>query len=225
MALPVILSWSGGKDSALALHYLLQNPDFEVIGLMTAIGAATQRVTMHGVPVTLMEAQAEAIGLPMDVIEIPADLSNQAYEKVVAEQLKGYIKKGIMHMAFGDIFLEDLRKYREENNAKAGMKSIFPLWKKDTKLLVQEFIAEGFKAAVVCIDPTSINKSFAGADLDQNFIDALPAESDPCGENGEYHSFVYDGPIFNHPVHIKKGKVFERSYAGSDYAFVFQEIY
>jgi uncharacterized protein (TIGR00290 family) len=205
---PVLFSWSGGKDSALALHALLEQPEWEVVGLLTSVSDEYARVSHHGVREELLDLQAEALGLPLDKLRLPAGqgpCTNGQFEALMAEKLAGYVERGVNHVAHGDIFLEDLRAYRERNLARLGMQGVFPIWKRDTRELVESFVALGFRAVLCCVEGAKLDASFVGRELDLDLIADLPAGVDPCGENGEYHSFVYDGPIFQRPVEFDVG--------------------
>jgi uncharacterized protein (TIGR00290 family) len=192
----VLCSWSGGKDSAMALHDILSSPEYEVAALLTTVTEDYDRISMHGVRRSLLKQQAESLGLHLEEVGISKQSSNEEYEFKMAEVLSRYREAGVTAVVFGDIFLEDLRKYREQNLAKLDMNGIFPLWKRDTHDLLQHFIRSGFKAVVVCVDTRTLDGRFAGREIDAGFVQELPAVVDVCGENGEYHSFVYDGPIF-----------------------------
>ena len=201
---PILFSWSGGKDSALALYALLQQPEeWEVVGLLTSVAEEYRRVSHHGVRAELLERQAEAIGLPLDKLWLPSGsvpCTNADYEALVGEKLAGYASRGVLHVGHGDIFLADLRAYRENNLAKLGMTGVFPIWRRDTRELVESFVALGFRARLCCVEGAQLDGSFVGRELDLNLLADLPPGIDPCGENGEYHSFVYDGPIFRERV-------------------------
>ena len=206
----LVLSWSGGKDSAMALHALLRDDRYEVVGLLTSVAAEYKRISHHGVREELLEMQAESIGLPLDRLYLPSDsglpCTNERFEELLRDTLQRYCDKGVMLVAHGDIFLEDLRAYREKNLARMGMRGVFPLWKRDTAQLVQTFIRSGFKAYLCCVEG-KLGASFAGRAIDATLIDDLPEGIDPCGEYGEFHSFVYDGPIFREPLDIVVGEV------------------
>jgi uncharacterized protein (TIGR00290 family) len=205
---PVLFSWSGGKDSALALHVLMQQPEWEVIGLLTSVSDEYGRVSHHGVREELLDEQADAIGLPLDKLRLPASggpCTNAQYEALVGEKLAGYVERGVRHVAHGDIFLADLRAYRERNLARLGMTGLFPIWQRDTVELVESFVRLGFKAILCCVEGAKLDASFVGRELDLSLVADLPPGIDPCGENGEYHSFVYEGPIFRRPVTIQTG--------------------
>jgi uncharacterized protein (TIGR00290 family) len=218
MAFPVIFAWSGGKDSAMALHRLLRDPAFEVAGLLTTVTEGYERISMHGVRCELLHQQAASIGLPLEEVRIPPQCPNTVYESRMAEAVLRHRERGILHMGFGDIFLRDLRAYREANLARVGMSALFPLWDVDTRELAAGFLADGFRARTACIDPRKLDKSFAGRELDADFFRELPIEVDPCGENGEFHTFVFDGPIFRWPVPVVTGQVVERD------SFVFCDL-
>ncbi|MEW6441965.1 MAG: diphthine--ammonia ligase [bacterium] len=202
----VILSWSGGKDSALCLHAIRQAGRYEVAALLTTVTEGYQRVSMHGVREELLEDQAASLGVPLDKVPIPMNGSNEEYEGRMKTVLEKWLAAGVARVAFGDIFLEDLRKYREDNLAKLSMQAHFPLWKKDTAELARQFIRLGFRAVVTCVDCRALDRSFAGREIDERFLADLPAGADPCGENGEFHSFVWDGPLFRRPVRLERGQ-------------------
>jgi uncharacterized protein (TIGR00290 family) len=207
---PVLFCWSGGKDSAMALHVLGQRRDWRVAALLTTVTEGYERISMHGVRRTLLLQQAQAIGLPLLEVRIPPQCVNATYEERMREVLLTQKESGVRCVAFGDIFLQDLREYRERNLAQAEMNAIFPIWKRDTRELAQEFCVMGFRAIVVCIDLKKLSSEFAGRELDQSFFRDLPAGVDPCGENGEFHTFVYDGPIFAKAIAIERGELMER---------------
>jgi uncharacterized protein (TIGR00290 family) len=205
MRTPIIFSWSGGKDSALALHALLQDPQWEVVGLLSSVADEFRRVSHHGVREELLDAQAEAIGLPLDKLRIPASggpCTNGQYEALIGDKLAGYARRGVLHVGHGDLFLADLRAYRERNLARLGMSGVFPLWGRDTRQLVADFVAVGFRAVLCCVEGAKLDESFVGRELDLALLDDLPSGVDPCGENGEYHSFVFAGPIFRRPLEV-----------------------
>jgi len=210
MPVPLVFAWSGGKDSAMALHCLLRDSAFAVAGLLTTVTEGYERISMHGVRRELLQQQAASLGLPLDEVRIPPQCPNSLYESRMAEALLRYRERGILHVGFGDIFLRDLRAYREANLARAGMFALFPLWGVDTRELAARFLADGFRARTACIDPRKLDKSFAGRKLDADFFRDLPIEVDACGENGEFHTFVFDGPIFRSPVPVVTGQVVER---------------
>ncbi len=206
----MLICWSGGKDCALALQAVLQDPALRVEALLITVTEGYERVSMHGVRIELLEQQASVIGLPLEQVRIPIQASNADYENVMREVLERYQKRGVSRCVFGDIFLEDVREYRERNLEKIGMTGIFPLWLKDTRVLAEEFIAQGFHAIVVCVDPNQLDPSFCGREFDSEMLEDLPPDVDPCGENGEFHTFVYDGPIFRDPVAVVRGEVVRR---------------
>lgn len=205
------LNWSGGKDSALALHQV-QQQGVPAELLFTSINVAYNRVTMHGVRRALLEQQAAALGLPLRIAELPLQPSMQEYNDIMGRNVMQLKEQGFGTAIFGDIFLEDLKKYREEELGKQGIACSFPLWQRDTRQLLEAFISAGFKAIVVCVNGALLDESFCGRLLDASFLADLPAGVDPCGERGEYHSFVFDGPIFRHPVSFSKGAITSRSY-------------
>jgi len=205
-------NWSGGKDSALALYHAQKNGDYSIEKLLTNINGKHRRISMHGVREELLEQQAEAIGIPLQKIILPEQPSMQEYEEMMKQNLHQLKKQNFTEAIFGDIFLEDLKKYREEQLASIGICAAFPLWKRDTKELLQEFIDLGFKTILVCIKAELLPKEFAGRIIDKDFLKDLPKNVDACGENGEFHSFVYDGPIFSRPVNFKKGEIIYREY-------------
>jgi uncharacterized protein (TIGR00290 family) len=206
MAEKVLLSWSGGKDSVLALREL-QKQHFEIVALITTITKDYDRVSMHGIRRILLEQQADSIGIPLEKIFISHNASNEEYESKFSELLFEYKKMGIGSVAFGDIFLQDIRTYREDFLRGIGQRGSFPIWGKDSIDLANTFIASGFKAVITCIDAEALDKSFAGREFDEQFVSDLPAGVDPCGEKGEFHTFVYDGPIFKVPIIFAKGGV------------------
>lgn len=203
----VLFAWSGGKDSAMALYELKKNRHYEVAALLTTVTEEYDRISMHGVRRTLLEQQAESLGLPLEKVSIAKGVSNDEYESKMTDVLIRYRGRGITSVAFGDIFLEDLKKYREDNLSKIGMNGIFPIWKRDPVELAHTFIRLGFKAVITCIDSTVLDKSFAGRAFDERFLSELPPNVDPCGENGEFHSFVYDGPVFSRRILFETGDV------------------
>jgi uncharacterized protein (TIGR00290 family) len=205
-------NWSGGKDSALALWKILRENKFSVEYLLTSINSFHNRVSMHGVKRELLETQASALNIPLTTIELPELPSMNDYEAIMIRKVNWFREQGINHSIFGDIFLEDLKKYREIKLAAAGINCIFPIWKKDTKELMKEFISAGFKAIVVCINENFLDKSFCGRIVDESFCNDLPSTVDVCGENGEFHTFVYDGPVFNNPIAFKKGEIVYKEY-------------
>ncbi|MFV5693286.1 diphthine--ammonia ligase [Flavobacterium sp. LT1R49] len=207
-----LFNWSSGKDSALALYKTFQNSEFEITCLLTSVNQQFQRISMHGVRVELLEQQAQSIGFPLEIMQIPEMPTMEVYEKVMQETLEKLKDQGVTHSIFGDIFLEDLRKYREDKLAEIGFEGIFPLWKIPTQDLIQEFISLGFKTIVVCVNERFLDKSFVGRVIDQDFINDLPENVDVCGENGEFHTFTFDGPIFSKPIDFEIGEVVYRKY-------------
>lgn len=222
----ILMNWSGGKDSAMALHLLQQNKNIEVISLLTSVNKEMQRISMHGVHIDLLKKQADCIGLPLQLLQVPESTEMEVYEKAMEEQLSHFSKLGVRTSAFGDILLEDLREYREKQLAKIGWKAKFPLWQKDTQKLVHDFIEMGFKTRVCCINKEFLGTEFLGRDIDEDFVKALPKNVDPCGENGEFHTFVYDGPIFRKPLNISNGEKIEKAYThdGKSYGFAFIDL-
>ncbi|MGB7291192.1 MAG: diphthine--ammonia ligase [Thermodesulfobacteriota bacterium] len=207
MAEKVLLSWSGGKDSVLALCELRKNDNFEIVALITTITKDYDRVSMHGIRRILLEQQADSIGIPLEKIFISHKASNEEYESRFSEVVLEYKKMGISSVAFGDIFLEDIRTYREDLLRAIGMRGLFPIWGKNSMELANTFITLGFKAVVTCIDSEALDESFAGREYDEQFLSDLPAGVDPCGENGEFHTFAYAGDIFEIPIIFAKGEV------------------
>ena len=201
----VLFCWSGGKDSAMALHGLLTASGCRVAALLTTITDEYDRISMHGVRRALLERQAESLGLPLHPVRIPPQCVNAIYEERMKAALAEHHATGVRRVAFGDIFLEDLRAYREKNLAQLGMEALFPIWKRDTRELAREFVRLSFRAVTVCIDPRVLEASFAGRELDSSFFADLPPGVDACGENGEFHTFVYDGPIFKNPIAFRIG--------------------
>src|SRR5215471_18738070 len=204
----VLVSWSGGKDSCLALAEIRQKRD--VVALLTTITRDFDRISMHGVRSILLEQQAASLGIPLHKVFITKGAGNDEYERETIHALRSFQANGINSVVFGDLFLEDIRAYREELLARLGMKGIYPVWGLDTSHLIKEFLARGFKTAVVCVDPAKLSRAFVGRVLDEQFLSELPAEVDPCGENGEFHTFVFDGPGFRAPVPFSFGEVVMR---------------
>lgn len=213
-----LLSWSSGKDSAWTLYQLQQDDDIELVGLVTTVNATHQRVAMHAVRVVLLEQQAEAAGLPLHIIDIPHPCSNELYNQAMDNFFVSIEGQDITHMAFGDLYLEDIRQYRVDNLKKTGLEPLFPLWLKPTDKLAQEMLAGGLKTHITCVDPKQLPASFAGREFNQQFLDDLPEGVDPCGENGEFHSFAYAGPMFKNPIAITAGEIVERD------GFVFADL-
>jgi uncharacterized protein (TIGR00290 family) len=217
----VLLAWSSGKDSAWTLHVLRANPDVEVVGLLTTVNQAFDRVAMHAVRTDLLAAQAAAVGVPLTTVEIPYPCSNAQYEAAMGAAMEGARRSGITTVAFGDLFLEDVRRYREDRLRGSGLTPIFPLWGRPTDDLAREMVAAGLRARLTCVDPAKVPARFAGRDFDGTLLGDLtrldPAV-DPCGEYGEFHSFAYDGPMFTRAVPIRAGEVVERD------GFVFADL-
>ena len=207
-----IFNWSGGKDSSLALYEMLKNPEYSIDGLLTNVNSALNRISMHGVRLELIQAQVDGIGIPLSTLNLPEQPGMEHFNRITSNKLAELKEKGFSHAVYGDIFLEDLKKYREQELKKAGFQPVFPLWQRDTTELVHEFIDAGFKAIVVCIKSDLLDKSFCGRILDHNFIYDLPDNVDPCGENGEFHTFVFDGPVFRSPISFIKGEVVFKEY-------------
>ena len=203
---PVIVSWSGGKDSCLALYELMQNPDIRVEGLLTTVTRDFDRISMHGVRTSLLERQADSVGLPLHQIRISKGASNAEYESKMAEAFSLYRARGIETIAFGDLFLEDVKAYRDRFLAEHGMSGLYPIWKRNTSALIRDFIGKGFETVIVCVDPRQLDPCFVGRVIDENFLAELPSHIDPCGENGEFHSFVFNGPIFRLAVRFARGE-------------------
>jgi len=207
MAEKIIFTWSGGKDSAMALYELQRTHSYEVSALLTTITEDYERISMHSVRRILLERQADSLGLSLEKVFISKNASNEEYESKMQEVLMKYRATGVSSVVFGDIFLEDLRKYREDKLSKVDMKGIFPIWKRDTTELAHTFIDLGFKAVVTCVDSNVLDKKFVGRVFDGQFLSELPSTVDPCGENGEFHSFVYDGPIFRERIAFTVGDI------------------
>jgi uncharacterized protein (TIGR00290 family) len=205
-----LLSWSSGKDSAWALHLLRQQADVEVVGLLTTVNEVADRVAMHAVRSELLRAQAEAVGLPVHVVRIPSPCSNEQYQAAMSVAIEQAKSAGITAMAFGDLFLEDVRRYRVEMLSGTGIRPLFPVWGIPTNELARAMVASGLRARLTCVDPKQIAPSFVGREFDAAFLDELPATVDPCGERGEFHTFTYDGPMFHHPVPVQSGELVER---------------
>ncbi|WP_462250506.1 Dph6-related ATP pyrophosphatase [Ekhidna sp.] len=206
-----VFHWSSGKDSALALYYLLSDNAYAVNRLVTSINDHYDRVTMRGTPLTLLKKQVKEIGIELNTINLPRSPSMEDYEQYMRDAMHSLKSSGFTHAAFGDIFLEDLKNYREKEMAKFGLDTVFPIWEKDTKSLLEEFIALGFKAVIVSAN-ARLGEEFLGRTIDNDFIKDLPSDIDPCGENGEFHTFCYDGPIFNKAVKFRLGEKIKRSY-------------
>lgn len=210
-----IFCWSGGKDSAMALHKVMQEKEFEVVSLLTTVNKNFGRIVMHGVREELLDKQANSIGIPLLKIYIE-DGTNAEYETKMKSALEQFKQKGIEHVIFGDIFLEDLRAYREKNLEKTGMKAVFPLWKIPTDQLIYDFIQTGFKTITCCVDEKHLGKEFAGKIIDGDFVYSLPKTVDPCGENGEFHTFAFDGPVFKKKISFSKGEIVRKTYSSKN---------
>lgn len=207
-----LFNWSSGKDSALALYKILQDPNIEIVSLLTSVNQQYNRISMHGVRVELLEEQAKSLSLPLHKMEIPEMPTMEVYENVMRNTLTDFKDKGVTYSIFGDIFLEDLRKYRENKLAEMSFEGIFPLWKRDTNELIHEFLNLGFRTIVTCVNERNLDKSFVGRIIDEQFIADLPKDVDVCGENGEFHTFTFDGPIFNKPIKFEIGEIVYRKY-------------
>lgn len=229
MRLPVVLNWSGGKDATLSLYDLQQaQSPYEVVQLLTTVGEEQRRITMHGVHERLLEAQAAALGLPLARLYLPASVDMPTYRRLMHEQCQALLEQGIRHSVFGDIHLEDLKAYREAALAEVGMEGVFPLWQQPVEAVAERFIGLGFQAIVVCVNARVLDRSFVGRRYDAQFLADLPDGVDCCGENGEFHTFVYDGPLFRQAVPVALGEVVHRQYetqdAAQDTGFFFQEL-
>jgi uncharacterized protein (TIGR00290 family) len=212
------LAWSSGKDSAWALHVLSTSPEIEVVALLTTVNEIHDRVAMHGVRRSLLEAQADSLGLPLVLAPIPHPCSNEEYERVMSGAVARAREEGVGAFAFGDLFLEDIRRYRESRLAGSGVRPLFPLWGRPTAALAEEMIASGLRARVVTVDPRHLSPDFAGRPFDREFLADLPPGVDACGENGEFHTFAWDGPMFRRPLEMRAGAVVERE------GFVFADL-
>ncbi|HEV2686971.1 MAG TPA: ATP-binding protein [Bryobacteraceae bacterium] len=206
----IALSWSSGKDSAWSLHLLKQDPAVEVVALLTTLNEEFNRVAMHAVRRELLESQAEAAGLPLWAVPLPWPCSNQQYESRMRAACERAMREGVQAIAFGDLFLADIRAYREKQLHGTGLDPLFPVWLLPTKELATNMIAAGLRAKITCVDPRVLSPEFAGRDFDAAFLADLPPGVDPCGENGEFHTFVYDGPMFTHAISVEPGEVVER---------------
>lgn len=213
-----LLSWSSGKDSAHALAVLRAGAELDVVGLVTTINADAGRVAMHAVREELLQAQADACGLPLWPVPIPSPCPNEVYEAAMAEVLRRAVAEGITHMAFGDLFLADIRAYREQRLAGTGITPVFPLWERDTAQLAGEMVRSGIRAVLTCVDPRRLDASFAGRIFDGSLIADLPPACDPCGERGEFHTFTFAAPVFDAPVDVAVGEVVQRD------GFVFADV-
>lgn len=215
----LLISWSTGKDSAYALHKVRESSEYEVVGLISTVTEEYDRVSMHSTRHALLKNQAEQMGLPLNIVSIPAVCSNEIYEAQMRILMDKAIKQGVTHVVFGDLYLEDIRRYRESMLSAINIKPLFPLWQKDTRLLAEEMIDSGMKAIITCIDSKKLDQSFAGRQFDKAFLNDLPRDIDPCGENGEFHTFVYDGPMFSKPIPVTVGAIVKRD------GFIFADVY
>ena len=212
------LAWSSGKDSAWALHTVRQSGDFEIVALLTTVNRTHQRVAMHAVRESLLEMQAAATGLPLVKVPIPSPCPNATYEQAMSEAMARAKAEGVWHVVFGDLFLEDIRAYREKQLGACGMTPVFPVWGKDTRKLSEEMLDGGLSAYLTCVDPRKLDRSFAGRRFDADLLAALPSGIDPCGENGEFHTFANDGPMFREKIPVEVGEIVERD------SFVFADL-
>ena len=219
MARPkALVSWSSGKDSSWALHAVRVQNEVEVVGILTTLTAEFARVSMHGVREDLLDAQATALRLPCRKVRLPWPCSNEVYEREMAAALQAAKTEGVTHVVFGDLFLQDIRAYREAKLAGAGISPLFPLWQRDTRALAREMIDGGLRAILTCVDPRRLDRTFAGRDFDRDLLAALPSGVDPCAENGEFHTFAWAGPMFEEPIAVVRGEVVERD------GFVFADL-
>jgi uncharacterized protein (TIGR00290 family) len=214
----VLLSWSSGKDSAWTLHLLQQHPDVQVAALVTTFNSAANRVAMHAVRRALVEAQAQRVGVPLWAVDLPWPCSNLEYEDRMRAVCQRASAEDITAVAFGDLFLQDIRDYRLQQLQGTGLEALFPVWQIPTAQLARDMITAGLKAKLTCVDPTKLQKTFAGCDFDLRLLEALPPAIDPCGENGEFHTFVYNAPVFSSPISVRTGEVLERD------GFVFADV-
>ena len=213
-----LMSWSSGKDSAWALYQLQNNPEIDLAGLFCTVNKEFNRVAMHGVRVELLQKQADSIGLPLEIIELPYPCNNIDYEKIMGDFVEKAKKDKIENFSFGDLFLEDIRNYREEKLKDSGIKAIFPIWGSPTNKLSREMVSSGLRTIITCINPKQTPEEFIGKEFNDDFLDSLPASIDPCGENGEFHSFVFDGPMFKESINIVVGDIVRRD------DFVFADV-
>ncbi|MGH9714301.1 MAG: ATP-binding protein [Candidatus Acidiferrales bacterium] len=212
------LAWSSGKDSAWALHTIRESGELDVVALLTTVNRDHQRVAMHAVRQRLLELQAAEVGLPLVKVMIPSSCRNETYEQVMGEAMAQARAEGVFHVIFGDLFLEDIRAYRERQLARCGMTPVFPLWRRDTSRLAEEMLAGGLRAYLTCVDPRKLDREFAGRWFDADLLAALPSSVDPCGENGEFHTFACAGPMFGNAIQVGVGEIVERD------GFVFADL-
>jgi uncharacterized protein (TIGR00290 family) len=208
----IIVGWSGGKDSAMALAAILREGRYEVAGFLTTCSEGLRRVHVHGVRCSLLRQQAIELGIPLRKVFVPQRCSNPDYENRMRTVLAEFQERGIKHVAFGDLFLDEIRAYRNSMLAPLGMTAVYPLWGRDTATLARQFIDAGFRAVLVCVNTQHLDASFVGRMFDADLLDELPGNVDPCGENGEFHTFVFDGPIFSHPIRFRSGRVSSRGH-------------
>ncbi len=213
-----IVSWSSGKDSAFALHEARRDPRLEIVGAVTTVTRTFGRVSMHGVREDLLDRQIQSLGLPCMKIGIPSPCPNDVYEREMVAALRTYMRQGVTHVVFGDLFLEDIRAYRDAQLSRLGLTGVYPLWKRDTPALAREMLDAGLRASLVCVDPRKLDRSFAGRAFDDALLASLPGSVDPCGENGEFHTFVSAGPMFQTRIAVTPGEVVERD------GFVFADL-
>ncbi len=206
------LNWSSGKDAAFALYKIQQEKSYHIDKLVTTLNSEVDRISMHGVRRELLVSQAKQLGIPLHIIELKGNVSMLTYNEIMAGEMSSLKSEGFTHSIFGDIFLEDLKSYREEQLKKVGVNAVFPLWKMDTRKLIKNFISLGFKAITVSVNAKFLDRSFCGRLIDEKFLNDLPINIDPCGENGEFHTFVFDGPNFKSPVSFEKGEIVNRTY-------------
>lgn len=218
MKRPAAMSWSGGKDSSLALHAAQRGRDLDIVALLTTVTAEHDRISMHGVRTSLLRAQAARLELPLTEVVIPPACSNTVYEAAFADALRRLRAEGVEDVVFGDLFLQDIRAYREAQLTTHGMRAHFPIWQQDTRTTAREFIGAGFRAVIVCVDPAQLDTGFCGREFDTELLEQLPPACDPCGERGEFHTFVYDAPMFAAPIPIVRGTVVPRG------GFVFCDV-
>ena len=204
---PVVMSWSGGKDSCMALYVIMQGDAYRVEALLTTVTRDYDRISMHGVRTKLLERQAASLGIPLHQVLISKSANDAEYEAQLGDALIAYKERGIDTVAFGDLFLEDIKLWRDRFLARHGMVGLYPVWKRDTTKAIRDFIAQGFRTVIVCVDPKRLDPRFAGRVIDQELLSELPPGCDPCGENGEFHSFAFDGPMFREAVRFAPGEI------------------